>query len=224
LNPPDSFEHLMDIVRRAGANRVFLKTSHGSGANGVLALEINGDSLRGTTALELSATGEMSHLYATRKPRVYRDRPTIEGIVNALCRERVHVETWVPKAGMCGKTFDVRVVVIRGHACHLMLRLASGPITNLHLDGATKGDEALLLQTTDVAVVTLVRETAERAAACFPDSLCVGVDVALTPTFRDARVLEVNAFGDLLEGVTWRGADTYTWAVRAALDRDWPPS
>jgi glutathione synthase/RimK-type ligase-like ATP-grasp enzyme len=82
----------------------------------------------------------------------------------------------------------------------------------------------MLIERAGSEAVALVRETAERAAACFHDSLCMGVDVALTPSFHQARVLEVNAFGDLLEGVTWRGADTYTWAVRAALKRDWPPS
>ena len=224
LNPPDSFDHLMEILRRSKSTRVFLKTSHGSGADGVLALEIHGDSLRGTTALEMMSVAGTARIYATKKLRVYHDRPTLQSLIDAMCRERLHVETWVPKAGLGGKTFDVRIVVIRGMACHLVLRLAPGPITNLHLHGAVKGGEALLTEAAGFAAVARVRETAERAAACFPRSLCVGVDVALTPSYQEARVLEVNAFGDLLEDVMWRGADTYTWAVRAALERDWPPS
>ena len=220
--PPRSFDDLVSALNTAGWSRAFLKTSHGSGANGVVALECNGRAIHATTALELDDSQETPALYATTRLRTYRDEARIRRLVDALCRERLHVESWVPKAGLAGKTFDVRVVVIGGRACHLLLRLASGPITNLHLN-AEKGSEELLAQHAGRDAVALLRATAEKAAACFPRSLCIGVDITLTPSFQRAYVLEVNAFGDLLEGVLWRGADTYTWAVRAALNRDWPP-
>lgn len=223
LATPESFAHVIELMTRARLDRVFLKTCHGSGANGVLALERRPYAIQGTTALQVDRSGGETKVFATRRLRVYRDSTMLRRLVDALCRERLHVEEWVPKAGVAGRTADVRVVVIGGRACHLALRLAEGPITNLHLSGAKKGGEELLVGRGGLAAATLVRRTAEQAAACFPTSLCVGVDVALTPSFRQARVLEVNAFGDLLEGVAWRGFDTYTWAIRAALNRDWPP-
>lgn len=219
LPPPSSFGELMEAMRRAGWRRVFLKPSYGSGANGVVAFAFSQNQMIATTAVELVTSGDNSKLYATRRLRTYRDPLMIQRLIDALCRERLHVESWVPKAGLEGRTFDARVVVIGGRACHLILRCAKGPITNLHLE-AQKQSEAWLAKHTGQATVDLLRATAEKTAACFPDSLCMGIDIALTPTFKRAVVLEVNAFGDLLEGVTWQGTDTYTREVQVALDRD----
>jgi hypothetical protein len=62
----------------------------------------------------------------------------------------------------------------------------------------------------------------EQAAACFPGTLAVGVDLLPAPGWRDFAVAEVNAFGDLLprlaglpEGPA-AGLDTYQ-AQLAAL-------
>jgi hypothetical protein len=54
-----------------------------------------------------------------------------------------------------------------------------------------------------------MRETCRRAAAHFPRSLHAGLDVLISPDFRRHAVLEVNAFGDLLPGITCDGRDTY---------------
>lgn len=218
LPPPAHFAGLMDALRNAAWTRVFLKPSYGSAANGVVAFAHAGDRILATTAIECVRSGDALRLYATRRLRTYRDLALIEQLINALCRERLHVEAWVPKAGLAGRTFDARVVVIGGRACHLVLRSAQGPITNLHLD-AEKVPESILVQQAGSAATELLRTTAEKAAACFPNSFCMGIDIALTPTFSRAVVLEVNAFGDLLEGVEWLGADTYTWEVRTVLER-----
>jgi hypothetical protein len=54
----------------------------------------------------------------------------------------------------------------------------------------------------------------KEAAACFPSTVCVGVDllVGLDGSFR---VAEVNAFGDLLPGIVDRGQDTYDAQIEA---------
>ncbi|MCG8584155.1 MAG: hypothetical protein MI757_05530, partial [Pirellulales bacterium] len=54
-----------------------------------------------------------------------------------------------------------------------------------------------------------VCNTCERTMRLFPRSLYAGVDVAVLPNLREHVVLEVNAFGDLLPGVTCDGKDTY---------------
>jgi hypothetical protein len=102
-------------------------------------------------------------------------------------------------------------------------------MTNLHLGGA-RGD----LETARAAIRAAgadfadVLETAERAAACFPGTLCVGVDVLPATGWRRFAVGEVNAFGDLLPrltglpGTAAEGLDTYAAqvaAVPAALER-----
>jgi hypothetical protein len=221
LPPPRSLDELLTAMRAKRWGRAFLKPSHGSAASGVAALAVDAGRLRLHTAVELAGDEGAPRLYATRRLRVYDDAHEICRLVDALCRERLHVERWIPKAGLAGRTFDARAVVIEGRACHVLLRLASGPVTNLHL-GAEKAGEDALAHAAGPAVVALLRATAARAAACFPRSRCVGVDVALTPDFRRAYVLEVNAFGDLLEDWPWRGADTYTWQLRALTGQGWP--
>jgi len=218
LASPRSCDDLYASLEAARWHRVFLKSSHGSAANGVIALARHHGRVRAYTALELAAVHGEDRLYSTRRLRLYDDPAVVRRLIEALCRERVHVERWIPKAGLDGRTADVRVVVIGGRACHLLVRLAEGPITNLHL-GALKAGEEALAATAGNAAVARLRSVAERAAACYPASFCVGVDLALTPDFRRALVLEVNAFGDLLEGWLWQGADTYTWQVRLIQER-----
>ena len=63
----------------------------------------------------------------------------------------------------------------------------------------------------------------ERAAACFPRTLCVGVDLLPAVGWRRFAVGEVNAFGDLLPRLTGlpgsgaEGLDTYAAQVAAVL-------
>jgi hypothetical protein len=66
-------------------------------------------------------------------------------------------------------------------------------------------------------------EISERAAACFPGTLCVGVDLLPAVGWRRFAVGEVNAFGDLLPRLTGlpgsgaEGLDTYAAQVAAAV-------
>jgi hypothetical protein len=89
-----------------------------------------------------------------------------------------------------------------------MLRLSRSPLTNLHL-GNRRGDPALLVAAGGRPALDRIHAAAEAAAAAFPRSLHVGVDLLLTPGFRRVAVLEVNAFGDLLPGWLEDGRDTY---------------
>ncbi|CAM5561763.1 STM4014 family protein [Streptomyces hirsutus] len=65
----------------------------------------------------------------------------------------------------------------------------------------------------------------ERAAACFPRTLCVGVDLLPATGWRRFAVGEVNAFGDLLPRLTGlpgsgaEGLDTYAAQITAVLRR-----
>ena len=85
-------------------------------------------------------------------------------------------------------------------------------MTNLHL-GNRRAFPAGLDSTQGEAASLAVA-----AAACFPDSLCVGTDVLLDGRGR-AYIGEVNAFGDLLPGLMHQGDDAYTAIARAYLAR-----
>ena len=64
-----------------------------------------------------------------------------------------------------------------------------------------------------------MQRTCEATAALFPRSLYCGIDLLVSPDFCDHAVLEVNAFGDLLPGITWNGLDSYTCELEALLER-----
>ncbi len=70
----------------------------------------------------------------------------------------------------------------------------------------------------------------EQAAACFPGTLCVGVDLLPAGGWRRFAVGEVNAFGDLLPGLTGlagsgaESLDTYGAQVAAVLEGRGPSS
>ena len=53
-------------------------------------------------------------------------------------------------------------------------------------------------------------DVCEGAAAAFPRSHYLAVDLLVTTGYRDFVVAEVNAFGDLIPGVLHAGRDTYT--------------
>jgi glutathione synthase/RimK-type ligase-like ATP-grasp enzyme len=119
------------------------------------------------------------------------------------------LERWLPKAGFAGKRFDLRVVVVAGRARHVILRLGDHAMTNLHL-GARRGDtEALRAQMGNSAWNSALG-LAEKAIQAFPGSLYGGIDLLISPGWKKAYVLEVNAFGDFLPQATWNGMDTFT--------------
>ncbi len=99
-------------------------------------------------------------------------------------------------------------------------------MTNLHLGGA-RGDLDAARAAIRAAGGSFddALDCAERAAACFPDTLCVGVDVLPVARWRRFAVCEVNAFGDLLPGLTGlpgrgaEGLDTYAAQIAAVETR-----
>jgi hypothetical protein len=136
-------------------------------------------------------------------------------LIDALCREGVQVEEWLPKAGAEGGSFDLRVLVIAGRPRHTVMRVSESPMTNLHLLNR-RGDLGHLLAEVPPERWEAAMASCRRAAGAFPRCLHAGVDLVLTPGYRHHAVLEVNAFGDLLPGVLCDGLDTYE-AELAAL-------
>jgi glutathione synthase/RimK-type ligase-like ATP-grasp enzyme len=217
LGTVGSFDELDAVMSQAGCGRVFVKPTHGSSASGVVAYEVRGSRHQATTTVEMiSVNGEL-RLYNSLRMRVYRDRRQIVCLIDALCRHGVHLERWVPKAGIDRHTFDLRLVVIGGQTRHAVVRQSQSPITNLHLMNMRGNLDAVLARLGE-ARWQAVRETCERAMTCFAGSLYGGIDLLLTPDYRHHKVLEINAFGDLLPHLLWNGMDTYQAEVQALLD------
>jgi glutathione synthase/RimK-type ligase-like ATP-grasp enzyme len=209
LGSVGSYDELIVAMRRERCPRVFVKLAHGSSASGVVALQISQRQQLATTTVELVQSGGQLQLYNSRRLRSYRDPHEIAMLINALCRHGVHVEQWLPKAGIDGRTCDLRVVVIGGRIRHVVVRLSRGPMTNLHLLNARGSFEALLAHMGKAAWESASR-TCLAAMACFPHSLYAGIDLLISPGYQRHAVLEINAFGDLLPGILHEGEDTYS--------------
>lgn len=218
LGIPGSFAELRERMREAGCPRVFVKLAHGSSASGVVAYQCQGERHQAATTTEVVRVEGEVRLYNTRRVRVLTRLEEIAEVVDALCRHRVHVERWLPKAGLDGKSFDLRLVSIAGEPRHGVARLSRTPMTNLHLLNARTGVERVCERMRPEAWEALL-ETGRRTAAAFPRSLQAGIDLLIGPDFRRHAVGEVNAFGDLLPGVLHEGRDTYTAQIQAVLQR-----
>jgi glutathione synthase/RimK-type ligase-like ATP-grasp enzyme len=215
------------LMREHGMPRVFVKPAHGSSASGVLAVESSASGrIRATTSVEVAEDGRLRaplRLHNSLRVRRYTDEREIAGIVDALAPDGLHIERWLPKASAHGRSADLRVLVVAGRATHAVVRTSRFPMTNLHLGGA-RGD---LMSVVDAAGDRWRQalDICERAAACFPDTLSVGVDLLPAIGWRRFAVGEVNAFGDLLPRLTGlpggpaEGLDTYTAQIAAVRDR-----
>jgi hypothetical protein len=216
LGPVGSYEELRELIARTGLRRVFIKLAHGSSASGVVAYETDGRREQAFSSVELVRQGGEVRLYNSRRIRRYSRPEEVAAILDTLGPEGMHAEEWVPKAGLAEKRFDLRVVVIAGRARHAVVRLSRSPMTNLHLKNE-RGDLALLRARMGADGWDAVQANCERAAALFPESLYAGLDLVIAPGYRRHVIVEMNAFGDLLPGVTWQGRDTYTAEVAAVL-------
>ncbi|MGW3726616.1 STM4014 family protein [Streptomyces sp. NPDC000851] len=218
--PLGGWEELREGLKAARIRRAFVKPAHGSSASGVVALAVAGPGrVRATTSVETTPDGR---LFNSLRVRHYDAEPEVAALVDALAPDGIHVERWLPKAYQGGRAADLRVVVVAGRATHAVVRTSRHPMTNLHLGGA-RGDLDAAREAIRAAGGSFddALDAAERAAACFPGTLCVGVDVLPSTGWRRFTVGEVNAFGDLLPRLTGlpgsgaEGLDTYGVQVAA---------
>ncbi|MDL4775099.1 STM4014 family protein [Actinomadura xylanilytica] len=205
------------------AARVFVKPAHGSSASGVVALQVAPGRIRAVTSAAMTGTGMLNSL----RVRAYQTEPEVAALIDALAPDGLHVERWIPKASLGGRALDLRVVVIAGEPTHVVARTSRHPMTNLHLGGA-RGDLGEVRAALGEDGWRRALDACARAAECFPGSLMVGVDLLIQVGWRRFAVGEVNAFGDLLPGLTGLpggaadGLDTYTAQVQAVLSEKLP--
>ncbi|HET6353196.1 STM4014 family protein [Streptomyces sp.] len=218
--PVRGWSDVRELLRAHRMPRAFVKLAHGSSASGVLAVETAGSGrVRATTSVERDSEGR---LFNSLRVRRCTTEGEVAAIVDALAPDGLHVERWLPKASQRGRAADLRVVVVDGRATHAVVRTSRSPMTNLHLGGARGDlDEARAAVEAAGGSWAGALDVCERAAACFPRTLCVGVDLLPAVGWRRFVVGEVNAFGDLLPNLTGlrgsgaEGLDTYAAQVAA---------
>ena len=210
-----NYDALRETMRAVGWSRVFVKLAWGSSSSGVVAFSTVGARPLAITSLELVWRRGEARFYNNLQLSHYHRERDLRAIFDFLGREGVHVEQWLPKAkqGDCG--FDLRVVTFAGKACHTVVRTSRTPMTNLHL-GNRRGDLSLLRQAAGSRWGT-VPDICEQAAREFSDALYVGWDVLVTPGFRQAVILEGNAFGDLLPNLMHAGLSTHGQGIAEVL-------
>ena len=212
----DDVRHPDDLrsrMRDVGWPSVFVKVASSSSAS---CLAIFSHQARGESAITtVEDTGEAR--YNTRKLQRLHTRKQLDRLLGFLLAEGAQVERAVPKATVDRRYFDLRVLAIAGEPAFVVMRMASHPITNLNLGGQRGDVEALRARVaSDAWAATLASACAvQRASGAFH----VGVDVMLEPDFTHHRVIEGNAFGDLLPNLVRDGLDVYGWQIRQLLAR-----
>ena len=216
LGKINSYEHLKEAMQSQGCSRVFVKLANGSSASGVVAYQVHPRGESAITTVERVTEGGETLLYNSRRIRHYTKPEEIADIINILCHESVQVEEWLPKARINNRPFDLRVVVIAGEAQHLVMRIGKSPMTNLHL-GSDRDNFDTFITIVGQSNWLEMKQTCEAAAAVFPHSLYCGIDLLVYPDLQRHSIIEINAFGDLIPGTTYRGMDTYTSEVKAVM-------
>lgn len=209
LGPVHGYAHLQALLLEHGLDRVYLKPRYGSSASGVVAYRQNkAGRQQATSSTSLQQVGAESRLFNLKRISRYDCASEIATLIDALARQQLYAEAWLPKPRTGDSHYDLRVVTIGGQPAHRVARIGAQMMTNLHLDNQ-RGDAASLLNPADMAAL---ESTASLAASAFPLCRVAGLDLVVR--HGQAHVLEANAFGDLLPGLLWQGDDTYTAQLR----------
>lgn len=212
----NSYERLLEMMKQRKWNKVFIKPAHASSASGVIAFRIAGEKQQAITTIAIKRKSTSIQLFNSLKVKTYTDKADIEMIITRVLQENAIVEKWIPKATIGDDYFDLRILVICGHARHMVIRKSRQVITNLHL-GNKRGTLEELEQVIGREKTEEARRLAEKAAGCFVKSLYCGVDILVGADKKDLRVLEVNAFGDLLPNVLHHNKNCYEAEIEVMM-------
>jgi hypothetical protein len=214
---PEPLEGVTDVeslrarMQEAGCREVFVKVSCGSSASCLAIFR------RGRTTESLVTTIEQAETgwYNSLKVRRLQEPRRVDEVLTFLLREGSQVERSIPKARLGGDYFDCRVLTVRGEPAFTVVRQSHRPITNLHL-GGWRGDLADFHAAVPPNRLAEAMESC-RAVARAHDCLHVGIDLMYEEHFTGHRVLEANAFGDLLPRLWREGLSVYEWEIRETL-------
>jgi len=198
-------------MRERGWTSVYVKLTSGSSASCLALFTRRGEREEVVTTVEDTGTERFN----TRRLQHLTTRARIDRVLGFILGEGAHVERSIAKAKLDGRFFDLRVLAIDGETPFIVMRTAPHPITNLHLGGLRGDVDALRARITpaawDAAMASCV--AVQRATGAFH----VGVDLMFEPDLTHHRVIEGNAFGDLLPNLLCDGLDVYGWQIRRLL-------
>jgi hypothetical protein len=204
-------DELRERMRAAGWQSVFVKVASGSSAACLAVFVLRAQGEHAITTVE--DTGRAR--YNTRRLQRVTGR-RLDRLLRFLLGEGAQVERAIPKAQAGGRHFDLRVLVIDGEPAFVVMRTSPHPITNMHLGGQRGDVEALRAAVPPDAWEAAMAScrTVQRESGAFH----VGVDLMFEPGLRAHRVIEGNAFGDLLPNLVRDGLDVYGWQIRRCLE------
>jgi glutathione synthase/RimK-type ligase-like ATP-grasp enzyme len=202
------YQALRHQMKQQCIHSVFIKPAHSSSASGVIAFRTNGNRMEAMSSMEMVVQKEDIAFYNALKVRKYQKETEIIVLINEILKNKHIVEQWIPKAAFHEMSFDFRIMVIGGKARHVVARMSKSPITNLHL-GNARGNLSEIIAFIGLTTFEKVKKIAESAATCFPNSLYMGVDILISSNLKHIKVLEINAFGDLLPNLMDAGERVY---------------
>lgn len=202
--------------------RLFIKLRFGFSAIGAIALEWRGNLVRAITTVETVWSQGRPRLYLSKKPRILHREFEIAWLIDTLGTEQIIVEEWLPKARWNSKPFDLRLVMIEGHAAHVVGRSSNSPFTNLNLDATRIRQDQLEEQFGESWPGLL--QLSHEAATLFPRATAFGLDLLVRPGRDRFALLEANAFGDYLPGLLYQGMSTYEAELRSVFSRERCPA
>ncbi|MCP5045621.1 MAG: hypothetical protein GY940_00505, partial [bacterium] len=184
----ESYRHLREEMENSGRNRLFVKLAYSSSASGVMAYEINPKTgqEQAYTTIELVRAGTEPVLYNSLKIKRYNTHADIKLIIDWICSEGAHVETWIPKERAGENVFDLRAVIIEQKVCHRVLRFSQSPMTNLHLGNRWSID---IFSFIEESTWRKIEELSRNVAALFPGSTYAGLDIVVPAGGKIPRIL-----------------------------------
>jgi hypothetical protein len=153
--------------------------------------------------------------FNTRKLQRVTTKRSLDRLLGFLLGEGSQIERAIPKAQLGNRLFDLRVLTIDGEPAFIVVRTSPHPITNLHLGGQRGSIDELREHVPEAAWQAAMAScvAVQRQSGAFH----VGVDLMFEPGFTAHRVIEGNAFGDLLPNLERDGLDVYGWQIRRLL-------
>jgi hypothetical protein len=179
---------------------VYVKLSCGSSASGLaLYRHVPGRSAAERDMVLTTVARTPEGRFNSLRLQRLEQRADVDELLDWLIGEGAQIERAIAKAQLERRTFDLRVLVIAGKPAFCVVRQSHHPITNLHL-GGTRGDLDALRQQIRPAVWEAAMASCVRA---FEQHQClhVGIDLLFEASLRAHRIIEANAFGDLLPGL-----------------------
>lgn len=214
---PDALRDVGDVaalrkeMRARKWDSVFIKMSAGSSASCLGVFHRRGARESMHTTIEQASDG----WFNTLRVRHVMHPERLAELLDFLFAEGSQIERAIPKARLDDAYFDLRVLCIAGEPRFVVVRQNRHPITNLHL-GGWRGDLEALRAAVPEAEWSAAMQTCRRVAACYR-MLHVGIDLMFEAGFEGHRIIEANAFGDLLPRLEVDGKSVWQWQIREAL-------